>query len=100
MTTFHMPVSPDVRELLDAIADEMVGQFGITRAEAVARINQQWHRHDLSGENEIILHEDEHYWALAIYFGEVPDWSPTADRSKWTPKSVPPRDSGHWPVAD
>ncbi|WP_036375305.1 hypothetical protein [Micromonospora sp. ATCC 39149] len=101
MSEFQMPASPDVAELLNAIACEMVDQFGITRAEAVARINEQWHRQDLSSNDEIILHEDEYFWALFIYFGgEVPNWSRDANRSEWIPKPVPTRDSGYWPMPD
>jgi hypothetical protein len=87
--------------LLNAIADEMVSLFGITRAEAVARINEQWHHQDLSSDDDVILHEDEYYWALFIYFGgNVPDWSRTADRSEWSSRPVPAQQSGYRPVSD
>lgn len=99
MSDFLMKTSGETLELLNAIVDEMAGRFSISRAEAVARVNQQWQGTDLSGEDEIILHEDEHYWALWIYFGgNVPDWSPGADRSSWTPRPAPQRDSGLWPA--
>lgn len=98
MGDFRMKTSAETLELLDAIADEMTALLSISRAEAVARINQQWHGTDLSGEDEIILHEDERYWALWIYYGgNVPDWSPAADRSTWTPRPLPARGSGLWP---
>jgi hypothetical protein len=98
MNEFLMKTSGESLELLNAIADEMVTLFSISRTEAVARINQQWRGTDLSGEDEIILHEDERYWALSIYYGgSVPDWSPSADRSAWSPQPVPPRGSGLWP---
>lgn len=94
-----MELSAAVRELLDATVGEMVELFGISRAEAVARINEQWHGRDFSGDDEIVLHEDRHYWAMLIYFdGEVPDWSDDADRSGWVARPAPARDSGHWTV--
>ncbi|WBO63655.1 hypothetical protein [Streptomyces camelliae] len=96
-----MPTSSETLELLDAIADEMVSEFGISRAEAVARINEQWHGQDLSDEDSLILHEEEHYWAFVIHYGgNVPDWSPGADRSTWAPKPPPAAGSGFWTVPD
>ncbi len=98
MSVYQMAVSADVRELLEAIINEMVELFGISSDEAIARINRQWHAQDLSGENEIILHEDEYYWALFIFYGgNVPDWDRNADRSAWIPKSAPAKESGYWP---
>ncbi|MFY1634134.1 hypothetical protein ACN27F_12770 [Solwaraspora sp. WMMB335] len=96
MDVYQMDLSVEVRELLDATAAEMVELFGISRAEAVARINEQWHGQDFSGDDEIVLHEDRRYWAMIIYFGEVPDWSDDADRSDWVPRPAPSRQSGHW----
>jgi hypothetical protein len=101
MSDYQMAVSNVVQELLDAIVYEMGVLFGIQRAEAVARINEQWHGRDLSSDEEIILHEDEYYWALFIYFGgKVSDWKRDADRSDWTPRPKPDRASGYWTVAD
>lgn len=100
MTEFQLVASGEILKLLADIVDEMVVEFAISREEAVARINQQWHGADLSGEDEIILHEDERYWALWIFYGgNIPDWSPAADRSTWTPRPVPPPESGFWPAA-
>jgi hypothetical protein len=94
---FIMPTSAEVDELLAGIRDEMVALFGISESEAVARVNQQWQGMDLSSQDEIILHEDEYFWALTVYFGNaVPDWSPDADRSSWTPEPPPPANSPCW----
>ncbi|QDY78217.1 hypothetical protein [Streptomyces qinzhouensis] len=98
-TTYAMPTSPETLEFLDSIADDMVAEFGVSRAEAVARINEQWHGQDLSDEDSLILHEEESYWAFVIYYGgKVPDWSPGADRTTWVPKPPPAADSGFWTV--
>lgn len=94
-----MPTSEDVDALLADIRAEMSSVLGLSDAEAVARINEQWGALDLSGEDEIILHEDGYYWALAIYYGgDVPDWSPDADRSSWRPRPAPPADSPSWTI--
>ena len=101
MSDFQMAVSPDVRELLHGIVREMTERLGISRAEAIARINEQWHGQDLSSEEEVILHEDEYYWALFIYYGgDVRDWSQGADRSAWNPRPTPAPDSGYWTVVE
>ncbi|MGF6882464.1 hypothetical protein ABIA39_001406 [Nocardia sp. GAS34] len=97
MSTYIMPTSSDVVRLLNDIRDEMVALFGISEAEAVARINRKWRGHDLSSETEIILHEDGYFWALVIYFGgTVPDWHRDADRSSWAPTAPPSPDSPCW----
>ncbi|MCF3180527.1 hypothetical protein IPZ70_11360 [Streptomyces polychromogenes] len=95
-TEFLMATSPETLDLLRATAQEMSELCGISRAEAVARVNWQWEGLDLSGEDEIIMHEDEYYWALRIYFADVLDWRPTADRSDWTPRPGPPAGSRCW----
>jgi hypothetical protein len=99
MSRYRLIVSPETLELLDAIIERMVSLFSISTAKAVARINEQWSGQDLSSDDEIILHEDDYYWALFIFFGgNVPDWNPQADRSAWPRKPAPSMDSGHWPT--
>ena len=101
MSRYQMHVSSETLELLDAIVERMVSVFSISPNEAVARINEQWFGQDLSSEDEVILHEDDYYWALFIYFGgNVPDWAPSADRSAWSRKPPPSLDSGFWPSAE
>lgn len=101
MSIYLMPVSRDVQLLLGDVADELVANFGISWAEAIARINAHWRGQDLSSEIDIVLHEDACYWAVVIYFGkDVPDWSPAADRSTWTARPRPSYSSGCWTVGE
>ncbi|MBY8885844.1 hypothetical protein K7472_13405 [Streptomyces sp. PTM05] len=101
MTEFIANVSDEVGELLRETADEMTAMFGISRAEAVARINAQWEGQEFLERSDIVLHEDSYYWSLFIYYdGDVPDWSPEADRSSWSVKSAPLRDSEFWTIAE
>ncbi|MFF4367058.1 hypothetical protein [Streptomyces sp. NPDC001594] len=95
---YLMATSPETLDLLCATAREMAELCGIGTAEAVARINHQWEGLDLSGEDELILHEDAYYWALRIYYRDVLDWRPEADRSAWTPRPGPPAGSKSWTV--
>lgn len=98
---FLARVSNEMREHLHDIAIEMTGLFGITRAEAVARINAAWPDQDFLEASNMLLHEDEHYWALFVYYGgDVPDWRRGADRSSWRPAALPAPDSGCWTVRD
>jgi hypothetical protein len=69
VSIYIMPTSPDVVRLLNDIRDEMVALFGISEAEAVARINRKWRGHELSCD---------------------------ADRSSWAPTAPPPPDSPCW----
>ena len=101
MSEFIANVSDEVGELLRDTVDEMTAMFGISKAEAVARINAQWEGQEFLERSDIVLHEDSYYWSLFIYYGgDVPDWSPEADRSSWIVKSVPPRDSEFWTIAE
>lgn len=101
MSRFQMSHSPDTLQLLDAIVDRMVALFDISQAEAVARINQQWDGQDLSCEGEIILHEDDRYWALFLYFGEdIPDYPQGTKSPRWAAKPAPPTDSGYWTLKE
>lgn len=73
MNEFLPPTSPEVYQLFQETVAEMVKLFGISRAEAVARINAQWEGRSLLDKNDIILHEDPYYWALFIYYRDVRD---------------------------
>lgn len=99
MSEFLAQVSPEVRVLFDEIVDAMIESFGISRAEAVARVNDQWGCDERFDNDSIILHETDEYWAPFIYYGgDVPDWSGDADRSQWSVRPLPPRNSACWTV--
>lgn len=55
----------------------------------MARVERHWKGQRLDEPDCIILREDGYFWALAIYYGDVPDWAPDADRSRWLPKPAP-----------
>ena len=96
---FLARATPDVLDLLSQVADELVSLLGISKAEAVARINAQWSDQKFLEDSEIILHEDPYYWALSIYYnGEVPDLSLEADRSSWTPSAPPEKGTIYWTI--
>jgi hypothetical protein len=101
VSEFLAKVPVEVAELLRETAEEMVSLFNISYAEAVARVNAQWEGQDFLETSNIVLHEDEYYWALFVYFdGNVPDWRRDADRSTWEAKAAPPHDSEFWTIAE
>lgn len=65
----------EAQEFCKKIVNEMVSLFGITEAEAIARVNNQWaHLESIGGQEELIYHEDEVFWAKDIYFGPEAYW--------------------------
>ncbi|MDJ0341172.1 hypothetical protein QMK19_07265 [Streptomyces sp. H10-C2] len=97
MSEFIMPAVPEMQEYLGEVAEELVTLFGISRAEAVARINQAWGHQVFDEWPDLLAHEDPEHWAYGLYYeGDVPYWEPDADRSPWRIRQAPPRDSPAW----
>lgn len=96
MDRYVMAATPQIKEFFNEIAAEMVLAFGINYAEAVARINYHWREQEFLDECDMVLHEDAHYWAMLIYYSDVPDWNAGADRSQWSIRPKPPASSGCW----
>ena len=97
---YLMKARPQVQEFFNEIAADMALSFSIPFAEAVARINQRWRDQTFLHDHDLIFHEYAHYWAMNIYFIEVPDWNPEADRSQWQVRSKPESDSEFWTIAE
>ncbi|MBQ0983639.1 hypothetical protein KBZ10_03685 [Streptomyces sp. F63] len=94
-----MRTNEEVVEYLEEIVEVMIEGCGVSRAEAVARINQQWRGQDLDESPELIEHELPEFWAYRICYGTVPYWDPDVDRSQWKLREPPPADSPCWTVA-
>jgi hypothetical protein len=80
------------QEFCEGIVCEMVSLFSITEEEAISRINTQWsHLESLGGDEELIYHEDEKFWAQDIYYGPDSFWwlSDKVRSEKNLPKLVP-----------
>ncbi len=64
------------------IAAHMMRRFGISRHEAVGRVNRLWSQPDTRGVVprvwivglDIAYHDTEAQWASRIYFGNQPRW--------------------------
>ncbi|KJK57681.1 hypothetical protein [Saccharothrix sp. ST-888] len=96
MSEFIFRAVPEMVEYFSDMADEMVQRFGISRAEAVARINESWKDDTFDSFPHILCHEFPEHWAYLIYYGDVPYWDEDADRSTWVASDPPPADSPAW----
>ncbi|MFF3616050.1 hypothetical protein [Streptomyces sp. NPDC002580] len=91
-----------------AMADVLVTRFGISRAQAVARINERFAAEEIKPMGEDLLgHELPEFWAYHLYFepdsrGLLPSASPGSedDLGAWTVRPAPPRDSAAWTLAE
>ena len=93
MPDYVFSAPPEVVALCDHIAERMVRIFGISRSEAVARINCHWRGQTFDERNDLVLHASKEHWALRIYYREeIEDGQlvryvrerPAADSGCWT----------------
>ncbi|MEV0639676.1 hypothetical protein AB0I77_33020 [Streptomyces sp. NPDC050619] len=86
------------------IAEEMVGRFGISRAEAVARINATYEGEEIEPYPDLMCHEPAKYWAYGLYFepreGQLPYGAPGENLSEWAVRPAPPADSHVWTLKE
>ena len=68
---FLMRLDDGMLAYFSDMADEMVTRFGISRAEAVARINACYGDCDIAPYPDLMCHEEPAYWAYGAYY--VPD---------------------------
>jgi hypothetical protein len=69
------------RELYDwceRVVQRMTEMFGITREEALAKINQFWQGQDFTDSYDLYLHETNEYWARVFYYDGHPPGDPRA----------------------
>lgn len=74
MLQFEMKLDLQSEVYLRSIVEEMVRLFSITEEEAYGRINMFWSGQTLQGDQIMLYHEDEEYWAKTIYFGKDSYW--------------------------
>ncbi|MFF7791937.1 hypothetical protein [Streptomyces sp. NPDC007991] len=86
------------------IADELVTRFGISRAEAVARINEAYEGAEIDPYPDLMCHEEPDYWAFGLYFlpkdGRVPHGESGEDLSLWETRPAPPKSSHVWTISE
>ncbi|MEU0580276.1 hypothetical protein ABZ465_23895 [Streptomyces griseoincarnatus] len=80
---FLMRLDEGMLEYFRHIADEMVSRFGISRSEAVARINERYKDADISPYPDLMCHEYPEYWAYGLYyFPDSTDRLPSGDEDE------------------
>lgn len=75
-STFTFRTNEESAAFVDLVAAELIGQFGIGRAEAIGRINRHWAGLTFLTREEIdtLTHELPSDWAMIIYFGADANW--------------------------
>ena len=69
------PTDAELTAWCHQIAGQLVARFGVSRQEAIGRINRDWRlRYCLGPYVYLAYHEDPEYWADEIYFGKDSRW--------------------------
>ncbi|MGW3723763.1 hypothetical protein [Streptomyces sp. NPDC000851] len=102
---FLMRLDEGMLEYFRDISKEMVSRFGISRAEAVARINERYQNAEISAYPDLMCHEFPEYWAYGLYYypdaaGRLPTGDEEDDEdfdlSTLEVRPAPAKDSPAW----
>ncbi|MFJ9713500.1 hypothetical protein [Streptomyces sp. NPDC101234] len=102
---FFMELDEGMVEYFRDIANEMISRFGISRAEAVARINERYHDTEISAYPDLMCHEFPEYWSYGLYYypnesGRLPTGDGEEDDGFDLPalriRPAPLKDSRYW----
>jgi hypothetical protein len=90
MAIFPFKTDEKSEAFCHSIAREMTKLFGISEHEAIHRIGRFWKRlPEIVGEQDIVYHETEDYWARTIYYGKDSFWWITDRASRHLPPLTP-----------
>lgn len=73
INNFDFATTKAAIKLCGATIEEMVNLFDISKEEATGRLEREWNQGRFRNLS-CFLHEDEHYWANSIYYGEDCYW--------------------------
>ncbi|MET7321583.1 hypothetical protein [Streptomyces sp. NPDC005549] len=102
---FVLDLDEGMLEYFRDMVDVLVDRCGISRPEAVARINRQYADLEVDPYPDLLCHEAPEFWALPAYYGRgdhllPPTGDPDADAhidfSRLPVHPAPPRDSPFW----
>jgi hypothetical protein len=72
---FRFETDAESNQYFIDIYEKMIKLFGISYDEAIGRINQHFRHVDkFVGDEVLIYHETEEYWAKTIYYGDNSFW--------------------------
>jgi hypothetical protein len=74
MSEFEFVTDAKSEAFCGEIVATMMELFGLSRAEAIGRINRDFTPVDFFGEEHIYYHETPDYWAQTIYYGRDSKW--------------------------
>jgi hypothetical protein len=74
MEEFKFPLDKESYRYCLEIVDEMIRQFGISKEEAIGRINHEWSGAEFIGDDHVYYHEDPDEWAKDIFYGKDSFW--------------------------
>jgi hypothetical protein len=107
---FLISLDEEMLEYFREMVDVLVERCDVSRAEAVARINERYGRKEMSTlEQNLMTHEFPEFWAYgAYYLPGAQDRLPTGDAqadaaidfAQLPVRPAPPRDSPCWTLAD
>ncbi|WP_406172660.1 hypothetical protein [Streptomyces sp. NBC_00996] len=97
---FLMDLDEGMLAYFREMAHEMVTRFGISRAEAVARINWAYQGRKFGPYPDLMCHELPEYWDYGLYFkpnaGRLPDDDRDTGLCVWEVRPAPHRHSPAW----
>lgn len=105
---FLMRLDEGMLAYFRGIVSEMVARFGISPAEAVARVNERYQGADISPWPDLMCHELPEYWAYGLYYfpdgdGRLPTGSEDDDEgidvAQLAVRPAPPKDSPFWTLS-
>ncbi|MFM1652554.1 hypothetical protein ACI7RC_10695 [Brevibacillus sp. B_LB10_24] len=74
MGNFEFITDQESERFCKTIVEKMIDLFSISEEEALGRINRKWRGIKFVGEDHIIYHELEDFWAYDIYYGSDSRW--------------------------
>ncbi|MGH4032522.1 hypothetical protein ACQB60_26690 [Actinomycetota bacterium Odt1-20B] len=101
---FLMRLDDGMLAFFREIVDEAVTRFGISRAEAVARVNERYGSLEIGPYPDLMCHEMPEFWAFGLYLKERPggpllpsgDPDEDVDFSAYDIRPAPPEGSAAW----
>ncbi|MFJ8188364.1 hypothetical protein ACIQ8D_01005 [Streptomyces sp. NPDC096094] len=102
---FVLDLNEGMLEYFREMADVLVERCGISRPEAVARINRQYANLEIDPYPDLMCHEYPEFWALPAYYGQDdhgraptgdPDVDAHIDFSRLPVHPAPAKDSPFW----
>ncbi|WP_225858788.1 hypothetical protein [Streptomyces albicerus] len=104
-----MKLDEGMLEYFRDMVSEMMERFDISRAEAVARINERYGNLEISPYPDLMCHEFPEFWAYgAYYYPDGKDRLPTGDAdadadidfTQLPIRPLPPKGSPAWTLKD